>query len=242
MALNLLQICLRALNHISGFNAPTYIIGNTDDTAKTLLSAAYAVGEELVRDYAWQECAKTATVTTTDGTSLYDLESDYDRIVPDTMWDTDNYEPIIGHTSKRRWAYITNSQVNSTGVDYFFRLKGNQIQIEPAADGEFDFSYEYLSNVYCTASDGSTERADGWVADTDLPKLPQDLFILGIRYYFADSKTLSRATKWGGEYYAAINSRKNKNVPSQMIDRNEGLIIPGTVQSTLNIPDEITGY
>lgn len=242
MALSLLQICTRAIDGVSGFNVPLYIFNNTDDTAKTLLAGAYKVGEELVRDYDWQELTQTETITTVDGTKAYDLESDYERMSSDTMWDADQYEPIKGHTSRRRWAALTNSQVNTAGTTYFFRLKNNQIQIDPTPSSAFDISYEYISNIYCKDS-LSVDRADGWAADTDLPKLPQDLFILGIRYYFSDSKTLPRAPKYGAEYYSAISSRQKNNVPSEVLNLSEGVLIPGTgYANRINIPEQITDY
>ena len=243
MALNLLQICTRALDEISSFNVPTYLIGNDDDTAKTLIACAKKVGEELVRDYDWQELSKTATVTTVADTSTYALESDYDRIAPDTMWDATLYRQMRGHTSRRDWAAITNTQVNTTGITYYWRLKGGQIQIEPAAASVFTFNYEYLSNIYCTESDGTTDRADGWAADTDLPKLPSDLFIFGIRYYFGEAKNLPGSLKWAAEYDAVIQSRYGKNVPAEAINLAAAVTPPGQGDlRRLNIPEVITDF
>ncbi|HKJ61466.1 MAG TPA: hypothetical protein VKA94_05665 [Hyphomicrobiales bacterium] len=241
MTLNLLQIATRALDEISSFNSPNNIIGNSDDTAKTLLAAAYKTGEELVREFDWQELSKTATVNTVASTSLYDLESDYERIAPDTMWNNSEARYMRGHTTRRKWAAITNASVYSS-FTYDWRLKGGQIQVFPTPSSVFTFNYEYLSNIYCTASDGTTDRADGWVNDTDLPKLPQDLFIYGIRYYFADSKTLANATKWGAEYYDLIETRQNTDVPGERVNMAASVRAPRGQLRRLNIPDIITGY
>ena len=160
MTQTLLQICTRVLDEISSFAAPTYIIDNTDPLAVNLLALAKKVGDELVRDYDWQELSKTATVTTTAGVSLYNLESDYDRIAPDTMWDATLYRIMFGHTNRRNWSAITNSQVASSGSPYYWRLKGGKIQLEPAAADAFSISYEYMSNIYCESS-GGDDRASG---------------------------------------------------------------------------------
>lgn len=240
MTLNLLQICLRALDEMSSFNSPNNIINNADDTAKTLLVAAYKTGEELVREFDWQELSKTATVNTVASTSLYDLESDYERIAPDTMWNNSEVRYMRGHTTRRKWAAITNASVYSS-FTYDWRLKGGQIQVFPTPDSVFTFNYEYLSNIYSTDSAG-TDRADGWVADTDLPKLPQDLFIYGIRYYFADSKTLANATKWGAEYYDLIDTRQSNDVPGERVNMAASVRSPRGQLKRINIPDIITGY
>lgn len=238
MALNLLQICTRALDDMSSFNIPTFIIGNSDPTAKTLLSAAKKVGEELARDYDWQELSKTATVTTEVGVRLYDLPSDYERISPDTMWDGTQFRYMRGQTTRREWAAITNNRVNPA-LTYWWRLFGGQIQLEPAATSVFSFNYEYLSNVYCKDM-GGVDRADGWTDDTDLSKLPFDLFITGIRYYFSDSKNLPGAAKAGAEYDAIIQSRQSKNTPTQAVNMAAGVCAPGRYyDDRLNIPDRV---
>lgn len=237
MALSLLQICTRALDEISSFNVPNTIIDNTDDTAKTLLAAAFKVGEELVRDYDWNECSRTATVNTVISTTLYALEADYERLAPDTMWNATEYRRMFGPTTRRQWAAITNSQVDPA-LTHYWRLFGGQIQVDPAPASVFSFSYEYLSKVYCQSSGGS-ERADGWVADSDVPLLPADLFIYGVRYYFSDAKALPGSMKAAAEYDAVIQSRQNKNVPSEAVNMAAGVRAPGTDLRSLNIPDRI---
>lgn len=239
MAMNLLQICTRAMDEISSFNVPSTIVGNSDDTAKTLLAAAFKTGETLVRDYDWQELSKTATVNTVASTSLYSLESDYDRIAPDTMWNNTEARYMRGHTTRRKWAAITNSAVYSS-FTYDWRLKANKIQVYPTPDSVFTFNYEYLSNVYCTASDGTTDRETGWVDDTDLPKLPYDLFIYGVRYFFMDSKNLPGSLKAAAEFDAVIASRQNKNVPGERVNMAATICPPSGIQDRLNLPEVIS--
>lgn len=237
---SLLDICTRALDDISSFNVPTFFIGSTDGTAKTLVAAARKVGEEMVRDYNWQEMSRTATVATVDTVSLYDLEADYDRIESDTMYNSSAARPMWGNTTKREWSAVTNL-VGVTDINYRWRLYRNQIQLEPAADGVFTFDYEYLSKAYCTDSVG-VDRVDGWVADTDLPSLPADLFIAGTRYYFAKAKGLANiASSAGAEYDAIIDSRTSKNTPSQAVNMAAGVRTPSTYGYSFrrNFPDRV---
>ncbi|HKJ60519.1 MAG TPA: hypothetical protein VKA94_00785, partial [Hyphomicrobiales bacterium] len=70
----------------------------------------------------------------------------------------------------------------------------------------------------------------------------QDLFIYGIRYYFADSKTLANATKWGAEYYDLIETRQNTDVPGERVNMAASVRAPRGAMRRLNIPDVITGY
>jgi hypothetical protein len=239
VALNLLSICGRALNDISSFFAPTFVVGNNSDgTAETLLAAALKVGEELARDYDWQELSATATVTTVIGQSTYALPVDYERIASDTMWDATQSRRMFGAKTRRQWAEITNA-ITSSGISYRWRIHGGLIQLDPAPEAVFSFNYEYLSKVYCTDS-GGTDRVDGWADDTDLPKLPHDLFVAGIRYYFCDSKVLPRASLAGAEYDAIIKSRQNKNKPAEAANYAVSVVPPrGRMRRVLNIPEVI---
>jgi hypothetical protein len=170
-------------------------------------------------------------------TSLYVLESDYDRIAPDTLWNNSDARYMRGHTTRRRWAAITNSSAYSP-FEHEWRLKGGQIQVYPTPTSVFTFNYEYLSNIYCTDAVG-VDRADGWMADTDLPKLPADIFIHGIRYYFSDSKNLPGTQKAAAEYDAVIQSRHGKNVPGQAVNHAAAARLPGRRRHYLNIPETI---
>lgn len=238
MAINLLQICTRALDEISSIQVPTFIIGNTDDdTAKQLYALALKVGEELVRDYDWQEMDRDATITTVNGEDLYDLEDDYDRACSDTAWDATAQRRAYGQTTKRQWATINNA-IGVTTINYRWRLYRNQIQIHPASAGIFSFTYAYKSRVYCTSSDGAIDRLDGWVADTDIPLLPADLFIHGIRYYFTKANNLPYGDA-EAEYDAVISSREGKNTPSAAVDMAADVCPPNHQRFPLNIPDRI---
>lgn len=234
----LLDICTRALDDLSSFNVPTFIIGNTtDQTARSLLAAARKVGEELVRDYDWQELSRTATVNTVIATPTYALEEDYDRIASDTMWDATQSRPMHGNTTRRAWAAITNSAVEAN-LHYRWRLHGNLIQVDPTPTSVFSFTYEYLTKVYC-ASSGGTERVDGWTDDTDVPLLPADLFIAGVRFYFAKAKNLPYGEA-EGEYDGVIQSRQGKNTPSAAVNMAANVRRPGRgLDYRLNIPDRI---
>jgi hypothetical protein len=165
--------------------------------------------------------SRTATVTTANGDALYLVEDDYERLASDTMWDGSLSRRMLGHTTRRQWAAITNSQI-SANLTYRWRLFGGQIQVDPTPGSAFDFNYEYLSKVYARDTNG-VDRTDGWVADTDVPVLPADLFIHGIRYYFGEAKNLPGTSKWAAEYDAVIQSRQGKNVPSQAVNMSAGI-------------------
>jgi hypothetical protein len=230
----LLSIVTDALDTIGSFNVPTFLVGNEDDLARQLLSIAKDVGRELVRDYDWQQLGDEATVTTVASTSLYDFPEDFDRMAPDTMWETGANRNMRGHTTKRQWAAIKNVE-GAVDNRYRWRVRGNKIEVFPTPTSVFSFTYEYLSKFYCTDSGGTP--IEHWTADTDIPRLPEDVFIAGVRYYFRKAKTLPFGAA-EAEYDAAIQKRLAGNVPSEAINMNHAVrALRDTRADYLNIPD-----
>jgi hypothetical protein len=237
MAKNLLTICTRALDRIGSFNVPTSLVGNEDDTAKQLLAIAKDVGEELCRDYTWTDNSRTATVSTVADEEFYDLEADYDRIVSDTLWKADSArQNMRGSASRMSWAAITNLQTAPDGY-YRWRVYRRQIQIFPVPSSVFDFSYEYLSNVYCTDLNG-VERTDGWLADTDLPILPDDLFVHGVRYYFRKENNMPYGAA-EAEFEAVLAKRLASEDPGELVCMSDAVVplSQSGYGNRLNIPE-----
>lgn len=235
MALSLLQICTRALDRIGSLNVPTFFIGNDDDLAKQVVAIAREVGEELSRDYDWQELIQTATVTTTDGGTLYDLPADYERMAPDTMWETNGSRNMRGSTTKRQWSAITNVP-GSNDDRYRWRLKGSQIEVYPAPP-VLEFNYEYLSRFYCRDAGGVA--LEEWGNDTDVPRLRHDLFVAGIRYYISEAKGLATG---GAEavYDAIISKRQSADEPPEAICMTDAVVpLNNRFPYYLNIPDVV---
>jgi len=236
--MNLGAILTRVLDEIGSLQTPTFFIGADDDTAKQLVAFAAKVGEEMVRDYDWQEMIQEATFTSVADVNTYDLPSDYDRIVSDTTWNrTSTRRRVYGNTTARQWNAIKAYGFTSS-VAYNFRLIAGQIQLQPTPAAGLTFAYEYLSKAYCTDS-GGTARTDGWVADTDIPALPADLFIAGVRYYFSKANNLPYGDA-EAEYDAIIMSRTQKNTPSQAVNMSANVCRPGRRRvGRVNIPDVI---
>jgi len=233
----LLDCCTRALDEISSINVPDFIVGNPDDAAKQLLALAKKIGTELVRDYDWQEMIREATLTTVADTAIYDLESDYDRLVSDTNWDRTSRRRVSGNSTARQWNLLKASPITAA-VDHYFRLIGGQLQINPTPAAGIEFAYEYMSKNYCASSGGTKQEV--WTADTDVPLLPEDLFIGGLKYYFQKENNIPYGDA-EAEYDAVITSRTSKNTPSGAVNMAAGIRLPGRryTQRRLNIPYRI---
>ncbi len=237
MALTIAAMCERVLDDLGSFEKPTFYVGNSDDlTALNLVSAAKKTGEELVRKYDWQRLITEATITTADGTATYALESDYHRAINFSAWNNSDYERMRTRRTSARWTGLTKSQVTHDVV-YFYRFKGNQIELHPTPSGVETLTYEYIKKTYCTDS-GGTDQPSGWADDTDLALFPDDLFIAGIRYYFSKANHLPFMDP-EDEYYGMMDEYWSKDSPADPINMSDGSIPPDETYINYNFPDEV---
>ena len=201
MTITLKQICQEALEGIGSIEVPTTIFNNTDDTAIVLKRAAIQTGRELVREYSWQALLTPTTVTTVASTTQYGLPSDFQRFSHLTFWNESEDQQLIGPFGPTGWAELKRGII-ADQFRYSFRVAGNYLEISPTPEAGQTIGYDYYSKQYCTDSAGTAQ--DNWLADTDLARLPEDIFVLGVRYRFLQRKFLPFEED-KADYIKAIN-------------------------------------
>lgn len=228
MALSLLQICQEAIGGIGGLEVPTTIFNNDGDDATVLKYAALQVGRELVRDYSWQALLTPTTISTVDTVSRYDLPSDFKRFANDTFYNVTEAMSLLGPLTPAPWAVITRGTTISA-VNYTFRVRGNTIELTPTPSEVQTIGYDYYADSYCTSSGGTAQSA--WLSDGDLARLPDDLFVLGVRYRYLLRKELPHAED-KADYLNALQQAVFDDTPKAVADTTGR----GRVRAS-NIPD-----
>lgn len=210
----LLSLCQDALNDVDGFELPSSIIGNTDPTAVLLLSLATRVGRELEREVKWAALETAYSFATVAATAAYDLPEDYRRFVNQTIYNVSEEQPLIGPVSGMLWADLTRGSFEC-GFLYSYRVKGNRIHLTPTPTDVQTVGFDYYSKYFCTDDDGVAQA--GWLADTDLFRLDEELATLGISYRFKARKGLPFAEE-KADYVAAVSALKFDETPKAIID------------------------
>ena len=235
MTKSLLTMCTEIMEDIGSLVIPGYLFTNSDDTAKQLIAISKKVGRELVR-MKWQELEKIATVTTVADTASYSLEDDYHCLISDTAWDATTYKMAIGQQTPMNWQTIINLPI-TVSTEHFYRIRGNLLYITPTPDSVWSFTYEYRSKYFCESSSG-TDQGD-WVADSDLPLLPEDAFMAGIKYYFCKAKGLPFSDA-EAEYNEILDHYGAVNKPAGIINMAASVIAPNQGYTPyFNIPDRV---
>jgi hypothetical protein len=129
------------------------------------------------------------------GQILYSLPTDIRSFINATYWDRNFRWPMLGPLSPVEWEVIV-SGISPVGPRIRFRVVDNQMEIQPlpGTDQTDQIAYEYVSNAWCTAADGTPRSASGGVcrfaADTDLFRWPENTLRLGTKYRFLRAKGL----------------------------------------------------
>jgi hypothetical protein len=187
-----LQIVQDAYNEI-GIQPPTSIL----DDGRSLA----IINRELasLRDFNnWEKLLKTATITTIASTSLYDFPADFNWHYEYTFWNGSQKWRLRGPLNPKEWAQVTTQDV-STGVDYYFRIRNNQLELYPTPDSVQTITVEYSSINTVLANDAITEK-EAITADDDTMLLDDEVIALGVKWRLARSFGLGELEDYRREY------------------------------------------
>jgi hypothetical protein len=188
----LLAIVQAAVDELGSINRPTTIVGSSDQNVQQLLALANREGKELSAregiNGGWPQLRKEYTFNTADGTASYDFPSDLQYFMNTTAWDRSQKWPLHGPVSPQTWQVLKSGTVGSVGPRTRFRVMAGQIYLDPTPSSINALVFEYYSNTWCESSGGTDQSA--WAADTDLPLLPDDCFILGLIWRWRKAKGL----------------------------------------------------
>ena len=124
-------------------------------------------------------------ITITFGQAKYSMPADYARIVNKTQYNKSNRWSIIGPKDAQEWQWLKASYV-TTGPRMRFRIMGNKFVLWPMPASTLTLGWEYISNAWVEASDGTYKAKSN--ADTDTFLFPDRLLVLGTKLKFFEIK------------------------------------------------------
>lgn len=211
--MTLITICQKALNEIGDIEVPSSLFGNTNQTAKQSLALINRALKEAARETSWPPLKRSATVSLVGGTSEYDLPSDYQSFIRETIWNT-SQRRMVFITDAQEWTQLQAQNIGGT-TTLFFRIfrdpsgNGQKIQFYPEPGNSETVTYEYISNAL-TQSSGGTLQGNEFLADTDTALLDEDLITLGFKWRFLKSKGLPYSEEFT-DYQLAASDRATAN-------------------------------
>ena len=117
----------------------------------------------------------------------YPLPSDWKMQIPQTEWDRTNRWPLLGPQSPQGWQSFKSGIVYA-GPRERFRLLGNTIALNPPPPNGLVLAFEYISNAYVVAADGTVKP--NFTADDDTCVFDDSLMVEGLKVAFKQAKGL----------------------------------------------------
>lgn len=185
--MTLLTVC-RAVAQDSGFDAPSSIVGNLDETAVRLLSLANKSGRVLARK-PWQSLQTEYPFATQVGVPSYALPTDYSWFVNDTAWNRSDYWQLRGSLSPQEWQ-ARKSGVMAQSPRSRFRIKGNQFFVDPTPTAVLNMVIEYVSSAYVQSV---VNRFTEFQTDADTVLFDEFLLQLDLTWRFLARQGLAYA-------------------------------------------------
>ncbi len=186
--MSLLTLCQNAARQ-ANLPVPVTFVGNTaDDSSQLWLRLASEEGLALMRRYPWQALTTEKTFTTVaadEQTSA--IPADYDRMIPETMFNRGTRRRVAGPLSAEEWQQTKATLV--TYVNPTFRIRGDAILMSPNPPAGETIAYEYISKYFCKSAGGAPQL--DWALDTDLSRLDEGLMTLGLIWRFKQVKGLA---------------------------------------------------
>lgn len=161
----------------------------------------------------------------------YPLPSDWKKQIPQTEWDRTNRWPLMGPQSAQSWQSFKSGIVYA-GPRERFRIVGNAIAINPYPPDGLIFAFEYISNVWVIASDGTSKSS--FSADTDTCIFDDSLMIAGLKAKFLSAKGLEASVEIS-EFMNLLDQCKAQDKSAPVLSLSPGC---GTqLLSGANLPD-----
>lgn len=181
---------------------PTSVIGNTDQNVVQMLHLLNGEGDWFQRSHNWQVLRKEASFTTlavntqiADITSFTDTLSasvtDFDRFVPDSMFDRTAARRILPTTHTQ---YQFDKARTASGIYPKYIMRGNALLFTPPPAAGSSVFFEYIGKNWCRASGGAGQVA--FALDTDVGILNERLLMQALVWRFLQAKGLDYAEEF----------------------------------------------
>jgi hypothetical protein len=115
----------------------------------------------------------------------YALPSDYDAIVPRTMWDKSKHWEMLGPEDAQQWEWLLSGYI-STGPRIRWRLYGDYFQIWPGLSTAEYLGFEYRSKGWALSASGDVKNS--LTADSDTCIFPDRVMVLSTKLKYFQAK------------------------------------------------------
>jgi hypothetical protein len=180
-----------------------------------------------------QAATASGSVSLTFTQVRYAMPSDYDRLIDRTDWDKSQHWEMLGPETAQQWQWLKSGYISS-GPRVRYRVLGNLFQIWPAIGAVHTMGFEYVSNLWVTATGGASPTKTSFSVDTDTCVFPDRLMVLGLKLKYFEIKGFETAALYR-DYTAQLDLAKahDSGSPTLSFSPRQSSVLIGEE----NIPD-----
>lgn len=220
MALSVLAICQEALDGI-GVDPPSSITSSSGgDLGNRLRGIANAVGQSIATRYDWEELKTEGTFTTTAGQELqYDFAANLPyarKIIQETIWNRTTQRRLFNLTTQG-WSRIKSDGISPATEVYYWKQNKIYMPEDTVRNGD-TIAFEFIDSRWVSNSAGTTFTRR-WAGDSEVPRLDDHLFVLGVRWRYLQSLGLEYGEHFR-EYEDYLHQMMAENEPRETMSLN----------------------
>lgn len=228
--MTLLSIC-RAVADEVGLPRSDAYAASTDQLSRQMVALANAALRDLAL-MEWPVLETQYSFPTVIGQEAYALPADYAAMVTDTAFVSTMYYQLRGSLSANEWQRRRNGLPSEIGR-YRFRIMNDPLtfNITPIPQLVETITIEYVSNAY--ARSAANALIPQFTSDTDTPRFPEQLVLLGLKWRIKDAKGLDFSQSFN-EY---------ESTKKTMLAKQKSLgFVPVGYRSYADVPELGDGY
>lgn len=232
------QICQKI-----GFPASADPAGSTDPVIIKIIAAVNDAATDMLNMYPWQEMQRQGTlsvVASVPGESerSFDLPDDYFGFVDQTQNDASVRRPVWNPLTALDWQSIKNLTPIVT-FELMWRVRENKIWFLSPPTAAHTFTYEYISQGWCTDADNPTLYKNEATKNGDTFLLDGYLISLLGRAKFQESSGFDSMFAQR-DFMRAFDNRVGQSAGAPMLNIAGGAFAPFRLINGMNAPQ--TGY
>lgn len=166
------------------------MVSDGQETQNLLYRLANKAAKDVLRrpEYRLPLLEREHSFTATTGATLQTSgkPSDFDRIIPDTIWNRSTDKKVAGPLDQEEWA-IANGLPISSNIEQYAMLRYDGLHIFPAPTVGDTIAYQYRINTPVQATGGGAYKTV-FSADSDVYLLGDELLTLDVVWRYKREK------------------------------------------------------
>lgn len=221
-AANIISDAALGLGLVTAAIADPY--ASTDANVLRLNQELKDLGQDLLRDFEWQQLQKTHTFSTVNGTAAYDFPADYNRMASQSEWNRTQQWPLLGPASLQEWQQL-KAMVSSGLVRQVLRVFNDQVNIHPTPTAAETVAFEYASRYWVKPTGQSAPTSEAPTAAADTLYFDRRLLVTGLKLRFLGEKGFD--TSFAQDFFDRAQGRAqggNNGAPVLSLNGSRGRV------------------